>query len=282
MSNRMSKIYDIIADLFQEKRIRFAEDENFMLSLMCKLPYIGTKFDDSCFGKNNEKAKIKYGVFVSIGRLLFAFARKFLYLLVFGYLPLRLIGRLTPGILGEQAKAVMYFFVIMTSLCGSLTNCTLFSMTDRDYMLLKVLQVKIKFYYIERIISKMIIDFICFSPLLMIFGVKAGYAFAAGLVTAAMRPIGELIDLLIHDHLTKVYSKKGTINGIIMAAAFIAAYCIPASDNGSIPDIEKLIVNPVFIIVEIIISAATIYFMFRYDRFEQIKKDAICLRRKEN
>ena len=282
MSNWMSKIYDIIADLFQEKRIRFAEDENFLLSLMCKLPYIGAKYDDSCFGKNNEKAKIKYGAFVSVGRILFAYARKFLYLLIFAYLPLKVIGRLTPDIYGEKAKAVLYFFVIMTSVCGSFTNCTLFSMTDRDYMLLKVLQIKTRFYYIERIISKMVIDFICFSPLLMIFGVDAGSAFAAGLLTAAMRPVGELLELIVHDYLPAVYSKKGTINGIIIATAFIAAYCLPASENVRIPDVRHLIVNPVFIIAEILISAAVIFFMFRYDRYEQIKRDAVCLRRKEN
>lgn len=276
----MNKILVKVMNLFQAKRIRFAEDANFMISMLKNVPKFGNRYTDEWFGKTKQKAKIKYGMMVAIGRLLVEFIKKLIYVLIFVYLPYRVIGKYCPNILYYQEKSVLFFFVVMTSICGSIVNNTLFAMTDRDYLMLRVMQITDNMYYTERILSKMISEIICYTIILNLLGVGIGYSIAVGIFTMAMRPIGECCSLLIHDHWRKAFVARGTINGLMMAAAVIYAYVITYF-NRSISNVWYIVGNPIFVIVFVLVGAGAMAFLYRYDRYEEIEREAVYLRRED-
>lgn len=276
----MNKILYKAMVLFEAKRIRFAEDANFLIFILKKLPKIGERYTDEWFGNAKDKDKIKYGIVISICRFLAEFIKKIIYVCIFAYIPYIIIGKWCPNIHYNQEKSVMYFFIVMTSICGSITNHTQFTMTDRDYLMLKVMCVRIDMYYIERIISKVMVEIICFPVILWLFGIRPIYAFTIALFTVAMRIAGEMINLIAHDNLKTAYAKRDTVNGLVMAAAFIFAYVLPYVDR-NITKAWYVVADPVFIIVEIFCTAGAMYYLCSYKKYGEILKEAAYLRRKD-
>ncbi len=112
------------------------------------------------------------------------------------------------------------------------------------------------------------------------FGVRVQYSIALGLITAALRPVGELIGIVCFDYLKKVYDHRGTVNGLIMAAAVIIAYTVPYS-NRRISIQWYIVTQPLFVIAMIIIGSVSMYFLWKYKHYRVIIREAMHIKREE-
>ena len=168
----------------------------------------------------------------------------------------------------------------MTTLCGSITNNTMFTMSDRDYIMLRVMLVKSNVHYFGRILYKMITELVYFTMILLILGVSFKYSIAVSLFTMAMRPLGEFISLLIYDNSAKVHAMRGSIHGVIMAGAFIIAYVLPYV-NRAISNTWYKVSNPFFLIGILVIGIATMWFLWTYKKYEEVAQDTVYIRRED-
>lgn len=269
-----------IRDLLQEKKLEFNEGANLLICLLRKMPKIRNKFTSEWFGNGKEKERMILGIVALSGTFILEFVKKILYAIVFVYVPYILLGKLCPNVLNNQEKSIIYFFIIMTTLCGSIINNTVFTMSDQDYMMLRVFQVNANIHYLGRIVYKMITEFVYFIAILMIFGVSFKYSIAVSFVTMVMRPIGECISLLIYDNASDLYRRRGSINGLIMSAAFIIAYILPYV-NRTISNKWYKVSNPYFLFVMLIICAGAMQFLWSYKKYDQISRDYVYIRREE-
>ena len=266
--------------LFQENILEFCEGANVVIFLLNKIPKVRNKVNTKLFAKEKIKERNKFGVFALICAFILEFLKKLVYAIIFVYIPYKLLGKVVVNVLNNQEISIIYFFIIMTTLCGSITNNTMFSMSDRDYIMLRVMLVKSNIHYFGRILYKMITELVYFTIILMILGVNFKYSIAVSLFTMAMRPLGEFISLLIHDNAAKVHAMRGSINGVIMAGAFIAAYVLPYV-NRAISNTWYRVSNPYFLIGILLICVATMWFLWTYKNYEQVAQDAVYIRRED-
>ena len=279
--NFIKKSIASIKDIFQEKILKFTEGANFVIYILKKIPKVGNKFADESFGKEKAKKRTKFGIVALICTFILEFLKKLVYAFIFVYIPYRLLGKVVINVLNNQEKSIIYFFVVMTTLCGSITNNTMFTMSDRDYILLRVMLVKSNIHYFGRVLYKMITELVYFTIILLIFGVSLKYSIAVSIFTIAMRPLGEFIGLVIYDNSVKVHAMRGSINGLIMAAAFIIAYVLPYV-NRNISDTLYNVTNPYFMIGIMLVCIAAMSFLWTYKKYEEVAQDAVYIRREDN
>jgi len=267
--------------IFQEKILKFAEGANFVICIFKKIPIIRNISADELFGKDKAKKRTKFGVIALIGTFALEFSKKFVYAFIFVYIPYRLLGKVVINVLNNQEKSIIYFFIIMTTLCGSITNNTVFSMSDRDYIMLRVMLVKSNFHYFGRILYKMLTELVYFTIILLIFGVSLKYSIAVSIFTITMRPLGEFLGLMVYDYAVKLHAMRGSINGLIMAAAFIVAYVLPYV-NRNISDTLYKVSNPYFLMGIVLVCVATMWFLWTYKKYENVAQDAVYIRREDS
>jgi len=270
----------ITKNLFQEKNLKFLEGANLVIYILKKIPKVRNKINDELFGKEKVKQRTKFGVFALICSFILEFLKKLVYAIIFVYIPYRALGKVVPNVLNNQEISIIYFFIIMTTLCGSITNNTMFTMSDRDYIMLRVMLVKCNIHYFGRILYKMITELVYFTIILLILGVSFKYSIAVSLFTMAMRPFGEFISLLIYDKAAKVHAKRGSINGVIMAGAFIIAYVLPY-ENRSISSTWYKVSNPYFLIGILLVCVSAMWFLWTYNKYEKVAQDTIYIRRED-
>lgn len=266
--------------LFQEKILRFHEGSNFVIYILKKIPKVRNIVNDELFSKQKIKQRTKFGIVALICAFILEFLKKLVYALIFVYLPYKTLGRICPNILNNQEISIIYFFIIMTTLCGSITNNTMFTMLERDYIMLRVILVKSKIHYLGRILYKMITELVYFTIILLILGVSFKYCIAVSLFTMAMRPLGEFISLLIYDNAVRVHTRRGSINGLIMAGAFIVAYVLPYV-NRTISNTWYKVANPYFLAGIVIICIVSMRFLWTYKKYEEVAQDTVYVRRED-
>jgi len=284
MKNGIKKFYNNsiknCKDLLQEKTLKFCEGANLIIYILKKIPKVRNKVTNELFGKEKVKQRTKFGVFVLIFTFIIEFLKKLVYALIFVYVPYKLLGKVVPNVLNNKEISIIYFFIIMTTLCGSITNNTMFTMSDRDYIMLRVMLVKSNVHYFGRILYKMITEFVYFTIILLILGVSFKYSIAVSIFTMAMRPFGEFISLLIYDNSAKVHAMRGSINGVIMAGAFIIAYVLPY-ENRAISNNWYKVSNPYFLIAILVICVAAMRFLWTYKKYEEVAQDTVYIRRED-
>src|SRR5574344_1728724 len=108
--------------MFAEKILRFHEGTNRLIRIMMNLPLIGSHVSENIYDKKNVKARTAIGIVAQLVGMIIEFVKKFIYILVFMYIPYRLIAIYHPLIASNQEKTMIFMFAILTILCGSLAN----------------------------------------------------------------------------------------------------------------------------------------------------------------
>jgi len=267
-------------NIFQEKILKFYEGANLIIFFLKRIPKVRNKVTDDMFGKKKIKQRTKFGVFVLICTFILEFLKKLVYAFIFVYIPYKILGMLCINVLNNKEISIIYFFIIMTTLCGSITNNTMFTMSDRDYIMLRVILVKSNIHYFGRILYKMITELVYFTIILLILGVSFKYSIVVSIFTMAMRPLGEFISLMVYDNAVKVHAMRGSINGVIMASAFIIAYILPYV-NRTISSTWYKVSNPYFLIGILVVCVATLWFLWTYKKYEEVAQDTVYIRRED-
>ena len=103
----------IIKKMFTGRILLFFETMNQFVRMLTHLPAIGEIINRQVVEKNNYKLSIVFGVIAQIGRILYEFIGKVLYVFVFMYIPYKFIAQFYPYVkLSVQITHSRIFFGI--------------------------------------------------------------------------------------------------------------------------------------------------------------------------
>ena len=124
--------------MFAEKILAHVEHTNRFLLMLYKVPGIGENLYQKIVFEDNRKLKDNLGRAAEVFLILLEFLRKYIYVLLFMYVPYRIIGHFCPLVASHQETTMVYLFFMLSSLCGSIANTTIMAMGDRDYLMIRV------------------------------------------------------------------------------------------------------------------------------------------------
>ena len=245
----------IFKKMFAEKILRFHEAMNRFSELLMRMPHLGDKIRNQIEENDNYRLKMTFGVIAQIGIVLFELLRKFLYVGFFVYLPYRIIAHFCPLIASHRELTMIFLFFMLSTICGSLANTTLMSMGD-----------------------KIATDLVYFTIILTIFGIPFGHSLALSIVTASLRPVGEMIAIIMFDKIKAIYNNRGIYNGLVMALCIIIAYGVPVFQR-KLSSEWMSVVHPGFVIFMVLIGAGASFFLWWYKHYRKIMREAMYIKR---
>lgn len=272
---------NLIKGMFPNMIMRMQEGSNMLISILLKIPFCKEHMPQEPYagGKDNV-LKIVLEVLSLIGYLIYEFARKTAYVFVMTWIPWKILGNLCPLIARQHNLTIIYIYFILSTLCGTITNTTIFTMSSKDAFLLNVAGIRASVYYFGRIIYRMVIDFLFGGIALLIVGVSAPQAFLLALVTSLARPVGEVAGLVVYSFFKKIHAKKALYDGVIIALAIITAYAFPFSFRKISPAWGN-VTGPVVIVIVAVLSAMSLYVIWNYKRYGAIVKELIFVKRED-
>lgn len=270
----------ILNKMFAEKILRYMEIMNRFLLILYRIPNLGDKLHQQIVEENNRKLKTTFGVIAQIGVVLVEFLRKYIYVLVFMYVPYRIIAGMCPLVAGDQQAAMVYMFFILSTLCGTIVNTTLMSMGDRDYLMMRVMLISPYMNFLGKLAYKIVSDFIYFTIILTMFGVTFWRALCLSIFTAACRPVGEMLAILIYEKFSRIYDNRGMFNGFIMAMCVLVAYIAPVLSR-KVSTGWLIFANPVTAIIMLLAGAAATAYLWWYKHYRRIVREAMHLKREQ-
>lgn len=270
----------LIKDLFPDKLMKMQEGANMIINVLLHVPYCRERMGEEPFRDKDNVLKTVVKVITYIGILIWEFARKAAYVLVVAYLPWRLLGRLCPLIVRQQELTVIYLYFILSTVCGTITNTTIFTLSSRDSFLLNTAEVKASRYYFGRIIYRMAEDLLFGMFALMLSGVSALHAFLLALLTALARPVGELFGLVLYTYFKNIHKKKAVYDGIVIAAAILIAYVCPYAFGKTAPWWVNVISTPALVVMALL-CLVSLYVIWNYKRYGHIVRELVFSKRED-
>lgn len=269
---------EFIRKMFAEKTLSFYEDINRVLQFMMKIPGFGKYFEGRTFSNSHSKARMLFGIFAFIWQFFLQFVKKYIYVAVFMYVPYMLIAYFCPIIRNNQEDTMLFLFFVLTTVCGSIANNTIFAMGDRDYLMVRVVMVSPYMNFLGRLVRKMFMDFIYFTIILSLFGVSILPAFMVSVVTLLARPIGEMIGIICFEHFPSLYTGRNAYNGAVIAVCVLLAYGMPVL-NRSVHSSWLFFVHPVFVVAMIFAGVLALYYLWSYKDYRKIMREAVYIKR---
>lgn len=163
---------------------------------------------------------------------------------------------------------------MLSTICGSLANTTIFAMGDRDYLMIRVMLVSPYMNFLGKFIYKLITEFIFYFIILTILGEPVFNALMLCIITACARPIGEMLAIITFDHFRGVYENRSVLNGTIMAICVILAYGLPVL-NGRVTASWIYAIHPFVVCVMFLLGAGAMYFLWWYKYYRVIIREAM-------
>ena len=116
--------------LFAEKILRYYEGTEGGIRLIKSLPLVKKHLKEDAFGEKS-KGRMAVGIISQLIMLLWEFIRKLLYVWLFMFIPYMIMAHFFPLIKLHQDTTIIYLFVMLSTICGSFSNTTIFAMGDR-------------------------------------------------------------------------------------------------------------------------------------------------------
>lgn len=256
-------------NMWLEYKFGFYEGANHVIYFFQHIPLIGKKIKDKLY--SYDDIKMGLGILGFILSLVKRFFKIFIPLAIYLVGILIYKGTLKHDLSFAQGKEIfIYYFWILSMIAGSYLTVKIFSFTDKDYLLFKVMNFDVKSHYIREILTRFLsqtiayfvvfsILFSCKKAILLVFAI-AGY-----------RLFSEAFAIFKSKH--EIFKNKH-INSIIVILILLAALAMIAFPyKYSISIFERFIFNPIHLSAAIIIgilSAAYIILYRDYDRYVKI------------
>ena len=242
--------------LFAEKILRYYEGTEAGIKMIKSFPVIRKLVKDDAFGEKSKSRAI-VGTMAQIFMLAWEFIRKFMYVILLIYVPYTILAYFFPLIRIHQDISIIYLFIMLSTICGSLANTTIFAMN-----------------FLGKLIYKIVTEFVFYFITLIILGEPVFNALMLCFVTACARPVGEMMAIITFDHFRSVYENRSVLNGTIMAICVILAYGLPVL-NGRIAASWIYAIHPFVVCVMLLVGAGAMYFLWWYKYYRVIIREAM-------
>lgn len=265
--------------LFAEKILRFYEGTESGIKILRSLPLVKNLIKDTAFGEKS-KGRTAVGIISQIFILLSEFLKKFLYVLLLIHIPYVIMSHYYPLIKMHQDLTVIFLFVMLSTVCGTLSNTTIFATSDRDYLMVRILLVSPYMNFLGKLIYKLTTEFVFNLIVLLIFRVSFVNALMLCLLTMFVRPIGEMFAILVFDHLEGIYENRNVLNGTVMAICVIIAYALPMFRK-TVSHNWIYAVHPFVVFVSLILGSGAMLYLWWYKYYRVIVRTAMHKKRED-
>ena len=259
--------------LFAEKLLRFYEGTNAGIRYISSAPVLKNHIKEETFTEGS-RARLAVGIAAQFFMILWEFIKKFMYVFVLIYIPYRIISIECPLIRANQEITIIYMFIMLSIICGSLSNNILFTVGDRDYLMMRVMFISPYMNFLGKLIYKMVTEFVFYFITLNVFGVTPLHSLMLCILTMCVRPIGEMFAIMSFDHFIWVYENRSVFNGTVMAVCVLLAYGVPLFAR-RLSYSWMYAVHPFVIVVFLLAGAGAMYFLWWYKYYRKIVREAM-------
>lgn len=259
--------------LFAEKLLRFYEGTNAGIRYISSAPVLKNHIKEEIFAEGS-RARLAVGIAAQFFMILWEFIKKFMYVFVLIYIPYRIISIECPLIRANQELTIIYMFIMLSIICGSLSNNILFTVGDRDYLMMRVMFISPYMNFLGKLIYKMVTEFVFYFIILNVFGVTPLHSLMLCILTMCVRPIGEMFAIMSFDHFIWVYENRSVFNGTVMAVCVLLAYGVPLFAR-RLSYSWMYAVHPFVIVVFLLAGAGAMYFLWWYKYYRKIVREAM-------
>lgn len=264
----------LIRRLLADYILRFKELTNKLLCAIYKIPKAGSFVNDQVVKQGNKALKLALGIVAQIGLLAWEIIKRILFAEVFVYLPYVIIAGNCPLVRDKKGAALIYMFIVICTVCGTLVNNRVMSRDARSYMMAKVMLINPAVGLFSNVVYRMIMDFAGFSLALGIMGVSFENSIIIGFSTAFIRPLGEVFAIVVYEKFKSIYTNRNIYNGCIMAAAIIFAYGMPVVTR-TVSDMWMALAHPALVVVSLIIGVLSLLVLFNYRHYYSLLVDTV-------
>lgn len=238
---------------------------NSLIYFLKKIPLVGKLFKESLYGE--KEGKLIFTIISTLGKVLSEVAKKSLYILVFIYLPSMFVKDFLFEDLSIEAS-VIYIFLILNFIYGSLVRCKIGSSEKIDYYMIMLMRVNPKYYYLTNILVRSISSIILFFPIFLIIK----FSFLKTLVylslLALIRIIGEAVAVIKFDKMGIKEGLESFLMFVFLISTLLVAY-LPLIFN-NIPDLTNVLLNPILIIIVGILAALSLVKLVNYNEYKKL------------
>lgn len=193
------------------------------------------------------------------------------YVLVFMYIPYKLLSALCIAEGFQLIQSIVYFTVILSCLCGSLINSGMLDMDEEVYLMLTTMQVEPAIYFAGRIIYKLSLDCLGFLIAYLVIGIDLPHAFYLMIWLLISRIIGEAVNLYVFRCTGRNISEIPGVTVVIMATCVFLSYGFPFLRN-HVVDFTCYIYDYLWLLSGLIVAAVVGYGLFIYDGYSYIAR----------
>lgn len=264
----------LIRKLFADYILRFKELTNKFLCVIYRVPKVGAAVNNQIVQHNNKSLKFVFGIIAQIAALAWELVRRVLFAAVFVYLPYVIIAGYCPLVGDRKEAAVIYIFMIMCTVCGTLVNNLIMRQNKRNYMMAKIILVNPVIGICSNIFYRMVMDFVGFTLALSVMGVSLNNSIIMGFSTAFFRPMGEVFAVALYEKFRFIYTNRNVYNGCLMAMAMIIAYGMPVITR-TVSGIWVSMVHPAFAVAAFIIGTVSLLLLSNYRHYYRLLTDTV-------
>lgn len=266
----------LLNDLFPDKILRIKKITNMIIFWLLRNEKIAVKLGKLPY-KDSTFKRVLHG-FLTVGIIIFELLKKYMMVFLVCFIPWKILCLLCPLLNFQKELMFCYIFFFMSTVCGTITNSKIFTLSTDEYFLLKTAGIRANRYYFGKTIFRMATDILFGYLALLTFGVGSMHAILLSLITAFSRPVGEVAGLVIYSFFKAVYREKTLYDGVIMALAIIVSYVVPFYAK-KMPGLWYFVTSPVLLAVMAVLGLMSLYIIWNYKRYNQIVRDMIFAKR---
>ncbi len=264
----------LIRRILADYILRFKELNNKFLCKIYKLPKVGGFVNNQIMEKNNAALKLALGIAAQLAVIVWELIKRGIFVTAFVYLPYLVIAKECPLVQDKKEAALIYMFVIICTICGTLVNNLVMSRDKRSYMMAKIVLVNPAIGLFSNIMYRMIMDFAGFSLALCIMGVSLKNSVIIGCATAFIRPVGDVFAIALYEKFRFIYNNRNAYNGCLMAMAIIVAYGLPVVTR-TVSNMWIALAHPAFAASVFAVGVLAMLVLFNYRHYYRLLADTV-------
>ncbi len=273
--------------MYQQMQIAFAEEINKFIYTLKNIPFIGKYIPEELYARVSLKRAL--GVFAGICSIFGDILKKLFYFIFIIVIGVIIMVDEKTGF-GESGKIILWIFFFMNFLAGSFVNSKLCACDEKDYLLVGLLRIDARKYFLLKVFKSQITQIIYYTVFMLVAqhifdgDIKNTLFYMVGF--AAFRFIGEAFRLYLNDRFGMPFMDKNKLLYILYNAytvvIFFAAYGTSflllflkysmEMKNIVFPDICVIAANPVFLVVSLILAAFSIRYIVNYKNYPFVAK----------
>lgn len=277
--------------MYQQMQVAFAERVNKFIYTVRRIPFIGKYIPEELYARVSLKRVLAvlaaiWSVFGDIlGKLLY-----FLFAICLGVAAVYTVFDGGKNAFTGQGIMLFWIFFFMNFLLGSFVNSKICACDEKDYLLVGLLRIDAKKYFLLKMFKSQITQIIYYTVFMIvaqhiIFDESLTTVLLYMLGFAAFRFIGEAVRLFLNDRFGMPFTDKKlpeifyNIYTVIMSFVAYGTFYLLIFlkyvldiDGIVYPDIRIVATNPVFLILSVVLAVLSIRYIVNYQNYPLVAK----------